>query len=194
MVAEVALLSPFRVILVSFAKPFWFNIGADSTGTHNSPDDTADQAEEEDDMMYDCDAGLGVPSAINCSQLDYSQLGASSDTVTIAPGTSKILSSSEILTHEYTWLMCSLLTPVDDCSLAVSSSIPLSVTWGQIRWALEMLIYTCVMNPSISPVGGRAYYKGSNLASRDITTRNSSRELIFSFFEGATFDPRRHLC
>ena len=62
----------------------------------------------------------------------------------------------------------------DNCNLEVSSSIPLGITWAQIRWALEMLINVCVMNPLTSPVGGRAYYRGQTIANRDLGSRDSN--------------------
>lgn len=47
-----------------------------------------------DDMTYECDARLGSPREIDCSKLEYSQLGAPSDTTTISPGAPKVLSTS----------------------------------------------------------------------------------------------------
>ena len=52
-----------------------------------------DVTETSDEMTYECDAKLGNPSAIDCSQLS-SQLGAPSDSVLVAPGAIKFLSSS----------------------------------------------------------------------------------------------------
>ena len=72
-------------------KPWW----GDETGTHNGPQDSPSQ-DGEDNMEFDCDAGLGIPTAADCSQLDYSQLGPSSDIVSIGPGTPKLLSSSKL--------------------------------------------------------------------------------------------------
>ena len=52
-------------------------------------------------MAYECDASLGAPSPVDCSQLDYSQLGIPSDTVTIGPGAPKVLVSSEFRSLSY---------------------------------------------------------------------------------------------
>ena len=46
-------------------------------------------------MTYECDASLRAPRPADCSQLDYSQLGAPSDLFAIDPATPKIISSSE---------------------------------------------------------------------------------------------------
>ena len=70
-------------------KPWW----GDETGTHNGPQDSASQ--DGDNMDFDCDANLGIPTAADCSQLDYSQLGPLSDIVSIGPGTPKLLSLSK---------------------------------------------------------------------------------------------------
>ena len=48
-----------------------------------------------DDMSYQCDAKLGNPREVDCSQLEYSQLGPLSDSISIRPGAPKILSSSK---------------------------------------------------------------------------------------------------
>ena len=48
-----------------------------------------------DDMTYECDPTLGTPQWTDCSQLEYSKLGASSDTLSVGPGTPKVLTSSE---------------------------------------------------------------------------------------------------
>ena len=47
-----------------------------------------------DEMTYECDSSLGAPILADCSQLEYSQLRPPSDTLTVEPGSSKILSSS----------------------------------------------------------------------------------------------------
>ena len=46
-----------------------------------------------DDMTYDCDANLGSPRPVDCNKLEYSQLGAGSDTVLISPHVPRILST-----------------------------------------------------------------------------------------------------
>lgn len=47
-----------------------------------------------DTMSYDCDAKLGSPSAVDCSHLEYSQLGYPSDTLILEPNVMKTLTSS----------------------------------------------------------------------------------------------------
>lgn len=46
-----------------------------------------------DDMTYECDAHLGSPRVVDCGKLEYSQLGAPSDTVRISAGAPKILTT-----------------------------------------------------------------------------------------------------
>ncbi|KAL9121020.1 MAG: hypothetical protein Q9187_002420 [Circinaria calcarea] len=95
--------------------------------------------QDSDKMTYACNANLGAPHAADCSQLDYSQLGAPSDTVAIGLGASKVLT-------------------LKDCGVAISAEIPVVITWAQIRAALETLVDICVSNPLKSSRGGKAYY------------------------------------
>ena len=92
------------------------------------------------DMAYECDASLGSPPEADCSQLEWSQLGPPSDTVSVAPGVATFVHSNS-------------------CYLAISASANLILTWQQIRAAVEALLVICVMQPFNSPQGGRAYYK-----------------------------------
>ena len=46
-----------------------------------------------DDMTYDCDVNLGSPRPVDCSKLEYSQLGVGSDTVLVSPQAPRILST-----------------------------------------------------------------------------------------------------
>ena len=48
-----------------------------------------------DDMTYQCDPTLGVPRSADCNLLEYTELGPSSDTLNIGPGTPKVLTSSK---------------------------------------------------------------------------------------------------
>jgi len=54
-------------------------------------------AESADEMTYECDATLGAPSAVDCAQVEWSQLGADEDTISIGAGVVKFLSSSKWL-------------------------------------------------------------------------------------------------
>lgn len=47
-----------------------------------------------DEMTYECDAGLGNPKVVDCTQLQY-QLGVKSDDLQIGAGEVRFLSSSE---------------------------------------------------------------------------------------------------
>ena len=44
------------------------------------------------DMLFDCEMNLGVPSLNDCSQIQYSQLGAPSDSFNLGPGAAKTIS------------------------------------------------------------------------------------------------------
>ena len=46
-----------------------------------------------DDMTYECNAQLGSPHPVDCSKLEYSQLGAESDKIQISQHTPKVLST-----------------------------------------------------------------------------------------------------
>ena len=48
-----------------------------------------------DDMVYECDDTLGHPAEVDCSQLEYSQLGPDLDTIQVEPGIVRFLTSSE---------------------------------------------------------------------------------------------------
>ena len=56
------------------------------------------------DTVYQCDASLGTPAVTDCSQLDYSQLGAPSDSLIVGPGTPKLLTFSKLITCQPTYL------------------------------------------------------------------------------------------
>ena len=92
------------------------------------------------EMAYECDGSLGNPSETDCSQLEWSQLGPPSDTVSVGPGNATFVHSNS-------------------CYLAVSASTDIVLSWQQIRAAVEALLVICVMHPLSSPQGGRAYYK-----------------------------------
>jgi hypothetical protein len=48
-----------------------------------------------DEMTYECDSTLGAPSAVDCAQVEWSQLGPDEDTISIGAGVVKFLSSSK---------------------------------------------------------------------------------------------------
>ncbi|MCJ1238409.1 hypothetical protein MMC14_006398 [Varicellaria rhodocarpa] len=116
-----------------------YTIKARTSGYTNkwwSPSQTSTAA---DNMAYECDSDLGTPNATDCNQIEDSQLGAASDTITVGPGTPKVLSSSY-------------------CNVAVTSTMLIILTWAQVKASLDELIDLCGSNPTGGSVGGKAYY------------------------------------
>ncbi|MCJ1224992.1 hypothetical protein MMC12_001639 [Toensbergia leucococca] len=93
-------------------------------------------------MTYQCDANLGAPSVVDCTQLEWSQLPPASDTLAVGPGLTTFLHSNT-------------------CYLAISAAVSIILTWAQIRIALSTLINMCVEAPYQNPRGGRAYSSSS---------------------------------
>ena len=92
-----------------------------------------------DTTNYECDAKLGNPQRVDCSQLQYSQLSHTSDGVALEPGTTKFLHS-------------------ETCNVGISVSEATTITWKQVKSAVNELIEACVNNPLRQGVGGRASY------------------------------------
>ncbi len=46
-----------------------------------------------DEMTYECDAKLGAPAAVDCAKVEYGELGADDDTISVGAGVVKFLSS-----------------------------------------------------------------------------------------------------
>ena len=91
-------------------------------------------------MAYECDPKLGSPTVVDCSKLEYSSLlGAPSDSISVGPGSDQFFS-------------------LGTCSVAITASVSLRLTWSQIKIALDTLINLCVSNPTKPALGGRAYY------------------------------------
>ena len=99
---------------------------------------SGDEAPEET-TTYQCDSNLGNPRHVDCSQLQYSQLQTPSGSISLQAGEAKFL-------HAGT------------CSIGISVSAPLVLSWDQIKAGLNELIEICVNNPLAKGVGGRAYY------------------------------------
>jgi len=59
------------------STPFWRPVGA-----------------SQEEMSYECDATLGTPAEVDCAQVEWSELGADDDTLSVGPGITKVLSSS----------------------------------------------------------------------------------------------------
>ena len=53
-------------------------------------------SESASEMTYECDASLGAPAAVDCQQVEWSELGPDDSTFSIGPGVLKFLSSSKI--------------------------------------------------------------------------------------------------
>ena len=51
---------------------------------------------ETDEMTYECDSGLGSPSVTDCAQVEWHQLGPTSDTLAVGPGSTQFLHSGQL--------------------------------------------------------------------------------------------------
>ena len=134
-----------------------------------------------DDMDYECDVGLGAPGEADCTQLQYSQLGGTTDNIMVGPGTSRVLSSSKI---QQATLNCTAFndgTPVlisapETCNVAVTASHPIAITWEQVQAATDTIISLCVSNPLRTSIGGKAFYgQPASLPSISSRGANSKR-------------------
>ena len=122
------------------AQSIWMTRGGEQGWWETFKTDSPSEGEgETETMLYSCDASLGSPTSVDCSLLSYSELGAPSDSVTIgpAPGASKTLSSKS-------------------CRVAITSAVTVTLTWAQIRAALDALIDSCVAEPFHAATGGVA--------------------------------------
>ena len=133
-----------------------------------------------DNMAYECDADLGTPNSTECSQIEYSQLGAAGDKITIGPGNPKVLSSSK--EHICTKNTCRFLSGAEfgigTCNVAITSAMLIVITWAQVKAALDELIDLCGSNPQQGAVGGKAYYGTTVTPSLGIMGRQVSGEFL----------------
>ena len=53
---------------------------------------------------------------------------------------------------------------LETCSVAISTSVSIFITWAQIGAALDALINVCIANPTKPSTGGRAYYGTEGLS------------------------------
>lgn len=90
------------------------------------------------EMTYECDANLGSPPVIDCTQIEWNQLSPPSDTLNVGPGVTFLHSNS--------------------CYLAISVTVALVLTWEQIRTAVATLMNVCIHTPYLAPQGGSAYW------------------------------------
>ena len=116
------------------------------------------------EMKYECDTALGSPSPVDCSQVEWSQLGSTnspSNTISIGP--------EVMFLHSNT------------CYLAISSSVAVALKWDQIRTAMATLMNICIQHPYQASQGGRAYSalpaKGSKSARRDWKGKRQNNDL-----------------
>ncbi|MCJ1258687.1 hypothetical protein MMC24_006520 [Lignoscripta atroalba] len=100
-------------------------------------------------MTYECDTKLGNPSVVDCSQLQYSQLGKSTESLALRPGVVDFLHSGS-------------------CNVAISASAPMVLSWAQIKAALDELVELCVNNPVATAVGGKAFYGAQSSIDLDL--------------------------
>lgn len=89
---------------------------------------------------YECDSKLGNPKPMDCSLLEFSAFPAGGGgNVEVQPGVGTFLHS-------------------ESCSIGISASIPMTLSWARIRAAVDDLVEICVNNPLTTAIGGRAYY------------------------------------
>ena len=133
--------------------------------------------QEENDMTYECDPKLGHPKEVDCAHVEWEELGADADVLELVPGTVRNLTSSRSadLTSPFKadrWY-------VETCNVAVGSAIAMTLSWAQIRTALDTLLNVCVRHPLLPARGGRAFYgkhptqlSGKRRRDEDLTGRN----------------------
>ena len=102
--------------------------------------DIPSEANDKDEMNYECDANLGNPAEVDCTHIEWNELPPPSDSLNVGPGTTTFLHSNT-------------------CYLAISASKNLVLTWNQIRTAVSTLMNMCIQPPYGSPQGGRAFYR-----------------------------------
>ena len=97
-------------------------------------------ASRNDEMIYECDAGLGRPTGNDCTKIEWNQLSPANqaDMITIGPETRFFHSNT--------------------CFLALSAAVAIVVSWDQIHTALATLLSICVQHPFEASQGGRAYF------------------------------------
>ena len=108
----------------------------------------------EDEMVYQCDSGLGTPSASDCTAINWQQLATQSDSLRIGPET--------IFFH------------VNTCYLAISAVVAIVLQWNQIQMAASALMNTCIQHPYQAAQGGRAYFVSGSQDSTRINKRQST--------------------
>lgn len=100
-----------------------------------------------DEMTYECDAKLGAPAAVDCAKVEYGELGADDDIISVGAGVVKFLSSGT-------------------CQVAITAATTITLNWRQIRTALDTLFNICVNPPYYAGTGGKAYFGPQPVVSR----------------------------
>ena len=122
------------------------------------------------EMTYECDAKLGSPALVDCSQLEWQGLGFPSDTVTVSPSTPKsYLSSMSDKSNKRPQRLIERF--LGSCGVNISATTPVVLLASQIKAAFAALLSTCIENPIRSSQGGRAYYglyAGPSISMQDI--------------------------
>lgn len=113
--------------------------------------------QEENDMTYECDTKLGHPKEVDCAHIEWEELGTDADVLELVPGIVKTLTSSR-LGHLASPLKPLKLTGLDTCNVAIGAAIAMTLSWAQIRTALDTLLNVCVRHPLVPARGGRAFY------------------------------------
>lgn len=110
-------------------------------------------------MTYECDAKLGSPKTMDCTQLQK-QISSSTDNLQLHPEKTKFLASSE---HEgcAADTFHGLIGAIGTCHVAISTTVSIVLTWKQIQTALDALSGICVSHPRQPTQGGRAFYRKS---------------------------------
>lgn len=100
-----------------------------------------------DEMTYECDANLGAPAAVDCAKVEYGELGADENTISVGAGVVKFLRSGT-------------------CQVAITAATTITLNWRQIRTALDTLFNICVNPPYFAGTGGKAYFGPQPVVSR----------------------------
>ena len=100
-----------------------------------------------DQMTYECDASLGSPSVVDCTQIEWNQLTPPSDTLAIDSGVTRFFHSNT-------------------CYLAISAAVSIVLSLSQVRTAVSTLMNACLRTPNHVAQGGRAHYSPPRQISR----------------------------
>lgn len=131
----------------------WYNshrLGSSSNPSQGTP------TPSKDTTTYKCDAKLGRPKQVDCSQLLYSQLSHLKQSLSLQPGLTQFLHS-------------------ETCNIGVSVSRSTTITWKQIQSAVTEIIEACVNNPLKSATGGRAFYGHQPMFNIDIAGKRKRK-------------------